>query len=234
MAKTAAFKIFRFDPDEKKAPHFQKYEVPFEEGLTVLGGLLYIQHHIDGSVAFRSVCRAGVCGSCSMHINGKYRLACEVQVSHLGYNVTLRPLAHMPIIKDLMVDLAPFWEKYEEIKPYLMSGGAPPEKERMQSRDERSKLTGIVDCILCGCCHSSCAMTGTDPEYLGPAALAKAARFILDSRDEGYEERLSLVSGDHGVWRCHTIYSCQEVCPKDIDPTGAIAVLKRNIIRPKK
>jgi succinate dehydrogenase / fumarate reductase iron-sulfur subunit len=235
MKSSAVFNVFRLDPDSGQGPKFQRYEVPYIDGLTVLGGLLYIQHHLDGSLAFRSSCRAGICGSCAMHINGKYRLACETQVAGAcNYNVTVRPLAHLEIVKDLMTDMQPFWSKYEAIKPYLIPGGPAPEKERVQSRDDRAKLTGIIDCILCACCHASCAMTGTDPEYLGPAVLTKTARFVLDSRDAAYNERLEVAGGDHGVWRCHTMYACQEVCPKSIDPTGAIAVLKRNLICPEK
>lgn len=235
MASKAIFNVFRFDPEEGKGPRFQKYEVPCEEGLTVLQGLIHIQDHIDGSIAFRSSCRAGICGSCAMHINGKYRLACETQVEHhCGGNVTIRPLAHLPVIKDLMVDMKPFWDKYELVLPYLIPGDPAPEKERVQDRDQRAKLTGIVDCILCASCNAACAMCGTDPDYVGPAALTKAARFVLDSRDNAYHERLEIVGGDHGVWRCHTIYACQEVCPKDIDPTGQIAVLKRHLMKPEK
>jgi len=221
------FKIFRFDPEKDKRPRFQKYEVPARPYLTVLDALFYIQDNLDGSVAFRSSCREGVCGSCAMHINGKYRLACETQISLLkSKTIRLRPLAHLPIIRDLFVDMRAFWDKYREIKPYLMPGNEAPEKERLQTVDERKKIDILVDCILCSSCYSSCPVTATDEKYLGPAALLKADRFLCDSRDKANEERLTIINGDHGAFRCHTIFNCQKVCPKDLDPTGAIADLK--------
>lgn len=166
-----------------------------------------------------------------MHICGKYRLACEVQIRSLGTSlITIRPLGHLKVIRDLYVDMKPFWDKYERIKPYLIAGSPPGEQERPQSPDAMSNLDGLIDCILCGACYSSCTMTHTDPEYLGPAALLKARRFIADSRDGAEEERLNLVDGDHGVWRCHSIFSCQHVCPKSLDPTGAIASMKNRLL----
>lgn len=226
------FKIQRFDPDKEKSPRWQTYEVPFAAGMTVLDGLNWIQGNQDGSLAYRSSCRAGVCGSCAMHINGRYRLACETQIKNLsGDTVTLRPLGHLPVIRDLVVDMKPFWDKYKYIKPYLMPGNPDPEKERIQTADERSKIDKMIDCILCCACYSSCNLTELDKEYVGPAAFLKANRFLQDSRDNAVEERLSLVDGDHGVWRCHTIFNCQEVCPKDLNPAGGIAMLKREAIR---
>ena len=227
------FKIFRFDPDADKAPRFDTFAVPgFKKGLTVLEGLFYIQEELDGSIAFRSSCREGICGSCAMHINGKYRLACETQVTDLGAEkITVQPLGHLPVLRDLVVDMEPFFEKYKYIKPFLMPGSPPPERERPQTAGEQAKVIPSVDCILCSCCHSSCTVTATDPEYLGPAALLKVDRFLNDSRDGADDERLDLVDRMHGIWRCHTIFSCQEVCPKDLDPTGAIANLKRRALK---
>ena len=223
-------KVQRFDPDKDKTTYFQSYEIPASPGMTVLEGLSYIQEHIDGTIAFRSSCRAGVCGSCSMHINGKYRLACETQIDHLGKSITIKPLGHMKILKDLIVDLEPFWEKYRSIMPYLNPGEPAPETERIQTQEEREKLEGLIDCILCGCCQGACTITGTDEDYLGPAILLKADRFIMDSRDKAKKQRLEMVGGEHGIWRCHTIYNCQVSCPKHLDPTGAIADLKRKSI----
>lgn len=231
MTDTYTFKIFRFDPPSGEAPSFQEYDVPAPLGATVLDRLYYIQDHLDGSLAFRSACRAGICGSCAMHINGTYRLACETQLSMLKPKVTIRPLAHLPIIRDLVVDMASFWAKYDRILPFLVTGSPPPEKEISQSMDDRALIGNSIDCILCACCFSSCTMTATDPDYLGPAALLKMNRFILDSRDAAGEERLLIADNEHGVWRCHTIFNCQEVCPKDCDPTGAIANLKRKLTR---
>jgi succinate dehydrogenase / fumarate reductase iron-sulfur subunit len=232
MATTCRFRVFRYDAAADEAPKLQEYEIPYSEGLTVLGGLVYIQQRLDGSVAFRSSCRAGVCGSCAMHVNGRYRLACETQVSDCKLDVTVRPLGHLPIVRDLVVDMARFWKHYKQIKPYLIPGAPPPaEGEYVQTPDDRARLDGIIDCILCASCYGACTTTAVDPEFLGPAALAKANRFVLDSRDAAREERLELVSGVHGVWRCHQIFSCQKVCPKNIDPPGSIADLKRAAIR---
>lgn len=224
------FKIFRFDPDTDKRPYFKSYEVPDKKGLTVLEGLLYIQQNLDGSLAFRTACRAGICGSCAMHINGSYRLACETQIGALGSKIKIRPLAHLPVIKDLFVDMTKFWDRYKFIKPYLIPGDPNPEKERIQTPDQREKLNDMIDCILCGCCYSSCTVTLTDPEYLGPAAIMKANRFVCDSRDNAKKERLKLVDTDHGVWRCHTIFNCQKACPKDLNPPASIANLKRKTL----
>lgn len=224
------FKVFRFNPDNDKKHYFDTFSIPFTKGMTVLDGLFYIQRRMDGSLAFRVSCRAGVCGSCSMHINGKYRLACETQVGLLGGNITVRPLSHLPIFKDLFVDFKPFWDKYKYIKPYLIPGNTADETERLQTQDDRKKIDLIIDCILCSSCYSSCTMTATHKDYLGPAALLKVNRFVQDTRDNATTERLDVASGNDGVFRCHTIYNCQYVCPKDLDPTGAIANLKRKIV----
>ncbi|MFC2173478.1 succinate dehydrogenase/fumarate reductase iron-sulfur subunit [Acidobacteriota bacterium] len=234
MAKDSLkFKIFRFDPKDAQGPRFDTFDVPYTPGLTVLMGLIYIQEFLDGSLAFRSSCRAGVCGSCGMHINGQYRLACETQAKDfLGGKITIRPLSHLPIYRDLVVDMSGFWDKYKTIKPYLIPGETAPEgRERYQTPDERARIDGVIDCILCACCHASCPMTETDEQYLGPAVLTKAARFLLDTRDSGTGERLVISGDEHGVWRCHTVYNCVKVCPKEIDPTGAIAELKKEAIR---
>ncbi len=226
------FKVFRFDPDRDSKPYFQTYQVPFvRKDLTVLEGLFYIQEKLDNSLAFRSSCRSAVCGSCAMHINGRYGLACNTLVSSLkGNKVTIRPLGHMDIIKDLFVDLEPFWKKYEFIKPYLISKILSPDHERLQSHSERAKLDGLIDCILCGCCYSSCMVTLTKDEYLGPAALLWANRFFVDSRDDAKDERLGIVSVENGVWRCHTIFNCYQSCPKNLNPASCIANLKMKLI----
>ena len=227
MADKRLFKILRFDPDSGRGPAFATFEVPWRKGQTVLDALNHIQGFIDGSLAYRSSCRAGVCGSCAMHINGKYRLACETQVALLCGTITIRPLGHLPIIKDLIVDMGPFWAKFKTVRPYLIAGDAAPERERIQSPADREHLTGIVDCILCAACYAGCPMTDSDPSYLGPAALAKANRFVVDTRDGHSEERLTIVGDEHGIFRCHTAFNCSDVCPKDIDPAGSIAHLKR-------
>ncbi|MDD3807790.1 MAG: succinate dehydrogenase iron-sulfur subunit [Candidatus Marinimicrobia bacterium] len=228
--KTKQFKIFRFNPKTDKRHYFDTFDVPYEAGMTVLQALNYIQRNLDGSLAYRSSCREGICGSCAMHINGKYCLACETQVIHVKGTVTIRPMAHLDIIKDLVVDMNPFFEKLKAIKPYLIPGDPDEGAERIQTQDERAYLNTLVDCILCGACYASCAVNGFDEDYLGPAALAKVNRFFMDSRDKADEQRLALVSDEHGVFRCHTLFNCQVVCPKNVNPTANIANLKRQII----
>ncbi|MEW5806211.1 MAG: succinate dehydrogenase iron-sulfur subunit [Acidobacteriota bacterium] len=225
------FRILRFDPTMDHAPAFQDYKLAVKGALTVLEGLFEILENQDGSLGMRYSCRSAVCGSCAMHINGAYRLACETQIRHLNSRViTIRPLAHLPIIKDLVVDMGPFFEKYKRIKPYLEASTSIPDKEFIQSPRKRKRLNEIIDCILCGACYASCTMTLTDPEYLGPAALMKANRFVQDSRDEITRERLAIVNDENGVWRCHTIFNCQIACPKNLNPTHSIAQLKQKVI----
>jgi succinate dehydrogenase / fumarate reductase iron-sulfur subunit len=220
------FKVFRYNPKTGDPAHFQTYQLPEIKGMTVLEGLYYILENLDPTLAFRSSCRMGVCGSCAMHIGDKYRLACETQVADIGDTVTIRPLAHMKIIRDLVVDLTPFFAQFEAIKPYLIPPGEIPEKEFRQSPAQRSKIDVYVDCILCAACYGSCPVVATDEKYLGPQALLKALRFVNDSRDGATNERLSYLATDYGVFRCHTIFNCQQVCPKNLDPTGAIGKLK--------
>lgn len=227
------FKVFRFDPDNDKTPYFQDYQVPDRKGMTVLEGLYYILENLDPTIAFRSSCRMGVCGSCAMHINGQYGLACETQVATLGNTVTIRPLAHLKVIRDMVVDLNPFFAQYEAIKPYLIPKEAPGPREFSQTPKERAKIDFHVDCILCASCYGSCPVVATDERYLGPHALLKALRFVDDSRDGATNERLALVASDSGVFRCHTIFNCQQVCPKDLDPTGAIGKLKMKAFKAK-
>jgi len=225
------FRILRFDPDKDQQPHFQSFAVPDIKGMTILEGLYYILENLDSTLAFRSSCRAAVCGSCAMHINGQYRLACETQVDTFrSREIVIRPLSHLTMIRDLVVDMTPFYENYESIMPFLIPKEEPPAKEYLQSIEQRRKLDVLVDCILCGACHGSCPVVATDNRYLGPASLLKALRFVEDSRDGATAERLAFVATDVGVFRCHTIFNCQQVCPKKLDPTGAIAKLKRKAI----
>lgn len=230
MAETTLFKLYRFDPDVDKEPRYQTYQVPTPPGQTVLLGLYHILENLDKTISFRSSCRSAVCGSCAMHINGRNRLACETQVSTLGPEVLVEPLPHLPVIKDMVVDMAGFWEKYERVRPYLITLSPDPETERLQSPADRKKIDEFIDCILCACCHSSCSLDWWDKEYLGPMALAKAYRFLADSRDEGKAERLRLVATEDGLFRCHTIFNCTEECPKKISPTLAIQQMKRQVL----
>jgi len=226
----ARVSVFRFDPELDKQARFDDYEVPLRPGLTVLEALFHSLENLDGSLACRYACRGAVCGSCAMHINGKYGLAGATQMSDLGDEVVIRPLYHLPIIKDLVVDMTSFFERYEKLRPYLVNESAVADGERLQSPKERARLDNLVECILCASCHASCPFTQTDPEYLGPALLLKADRFVSDSRDTDTDDRLAHVDSEHGVWRCHQAFNCVEVCPKELNPTHSIAKLKRAAI----
>ena len=227
------FKVERFDPEVDDRPYYKDYELEVRSGMTVLDALFDILEKQDGSLAFRYSCRGAVCGSCAMYINGHFELACQVQVKGLKGNIKIGPLPHLEVIKDLVVDMKPFFDKYDKILPYLMPKADPPEKEWVQSQEERKAIDEMIDCILCGSCYAACTMTLTDKEYLGPASLLKAYRFIADSRDRGEDERLDIVNSEHGVWRCHTIFSCVEACPKKINPTWSIQQLKKRVIAKK-
>jgi succinate dehydrogenase / fumarate reductase iron-sulfur subunit len=224
------FKVFRYDPDDGRGPYFQGFDVPSHKGMTVLEGLFWILENKDPSLAFRCSCRAAICGSDAVHINGQYRLACQTQIEQLGAPIVIRPLAHLPVQKDLVVDMKPFFDSYKSIKPYLIPGEEPPQKEYRQSVADRQKIDHHIDCILCGACYGSCPVAYGDPKYLGPHALLKVLRFVADSRDGANKERLAMVASEFGVFRCHTIFNCQKVCPKDLDPTGAISKLKNKIL----
>jgi succinate dehydrogenase / fumarate reductase iron-sulfur subunit len=229
----ATFKIFRYDPDGVRGPYFQSYEIKTNKGMTVLEGIFWVMENLDATLAFRCSCRAAICGSDAMHINGKYRLACQTQIEKLKPPIVVRPLAHLPVQKDLIVDMQPFFENYKSIKPYLLQREEPPEKEYLQSPDQRRKLDHHIDCILCGACYGSCPVAYGDPKYLGPHALLKVLRFVDDSRDGARKERLAMVASEFGVFRCHTIFNCKEVCPKELNPTGAISRLKNKILAEK-
>jgi succinate dehydrogenase / fumarate reductase, iron-sulfur subunit len=233
------FRIKREDPASKNDPEarWEEYVVPYENNLTVLEGLFYIQEKFDGSLSFRYCCRASICGSCAMYINGAYRLACQTNVKHLptvhsaNPTVTVSPMPHVPLVKDLVCEMDGFFDKYEYIKPWLIRNSADPEKEIAQSPKDRKKLDMPIDCILCGCCYSSCPSVWGEENYIGPAALLKAYRFEVDSRDEARKERLPLFDNERGVYRCHTIMNCQEACPKELSPTEGIQWLKKAAVR---
>ena len=226
------FKIMRYDSTEpEKEPFFQAYRVQVIPGLTVLTVLIRIREELDPTLAFRSSCRSAVCGSCAMVINGKIDLACRTQASIAeDRSIILEPLPNLTIIKDLVVDLTPFWVAYEKVRPYLIRKGPDPEKEMHQSEEERKRIDQYVNCILCACCYGACPVLARDPQYLGPAALAKLERFALDSRDERSKEDLRIVNDEKGVWGCDTVLRCIEACPKDVRPTDGIVGLRRSLI----
>jgi len=229
------FKILRYDAKEPDvAPNFTSYRIKVVSGLTVLMALLRIQEEIDGTLSFRSSCRSAVCGSCAMVINGKIDLACRTQVATFGSNtIVLEPLPNFEIIKDLVVDMTPFWNMYEKIRPYLIRTSPDPDKEIQQSEEERSRIDQVVNCILCACCYGACPVLARDPEYAGPAAIAKLERFVLDSRDERPASALDEVNDEKGVWGCDTILRCIDACPKDVRPTDSVVSLRKKLIKHK-
>lgn len=223
-------RILRFDPSKDAKPYFRDYKIDNVEPMwRVLDCLNEIRWKQDGTLIYRRSCAHGVCGSDGVKINGENRLACQSLVQDFKTDIiTVEPLPALPVIKDLMVDLTNFFEHYIAIKPYLITKTPPPEKERLQNSEDQKKLEDPAKCILCSCCTSSCPSFWFGKKYLGPAALLKAYRFMADTRDEGGEERKGILMGETtGPWRCHTIYNCTEVCPKEIDITRHIQQLKR-------
>jgi succinate dehydrogenase / fumarate reductase iron-sulfur subunit len=221
------FRIKRFDPEKDTAPRWEEFTVVMDPLSRLLDGLIKIKDTIDGSLTFRRSCAHGICGSCAMKIDGKNRLACQTLVRDVGETVVFEPLPAFPVIKDLVVDMDPFFETMKEVMPYLVNDEPPPDTERLQSHEDHEKILQAITCIMCGCCTSACPVYWADKEYTGPAAILKAARFILDSRDRAAGDRLRTVTHRHGIWRCRTIYNCVEVCPKEIDITSHISHMKR-------
>ena len=196
--------------------------------------LLRIRDELDGTLAFRASCRSAVCGSCAMVINGKIDLACRTQASFFdSQTIILEPLPNMNVIKDLVVDMTPFWNMYEKVKPYLIRQSPDPEKEIPQTEEERKRIDQNVNCILCASCYGACPVLSRDPDYVGPAALAKLERFALDSRDERSKSFLETVNNDKGVWGCDTVLKCIDACPKDVRPTDSIVGLRKILVKNK-
>jgi succinate dehydrogenase / fumarate reductase, iron-sulfur subunit len=223
-------KIKRFNPEVDKKPHWEEYDVEAEPVDRVLDVLETVKGHLDDSLAFRRSCAHGVCGSDAMRINGRNRLACKMLVKDIGAAMTVEPIMGLRVIKDLIVDMDPFFAKYRSIIPYLCNDDPPPEKERLQSPEERERFDETTKCILCAACTTSCPSFWATEEYIGPAAMVQAHRFIFDSRDQAAAERLQILDHDSGVYRCHTIFNCTDACPRDIHVTSAIGELKRAII----
>ncbi|MCH7761230.1 succinate dehydrogenase iron-sulfur subunit [candidate division TA06 bacterium] len=224
------FKIKRFNPEKDEKSYWGEYDVEVEPTDRVLDGLHLIKWYQDGTLTLRRSCGHGICGSDAMVINGVNRLACKVLIKDLGKSITVEPMRGFRVIKDLVVDMKGFFEKYRSIKPYLITDTPPPEKERLQSPEERERFDGSTKCILCGACTTACPSFWADKEYVGPAAIVQAHRFLMDSRDEGKKVRLEILGDREGVWRCRTIFNCIEACPRDIDVAGAIADVKRAIL----
>ena len=218
-----ALRIRRFNPELDKAPHWETYHVEAEPSDRVLDLLQEVKWYQDGTLTFRRSCGHGVCGSDAMLINGRNRLACEYLVKDAGTKITVEALRGMPVVKDLLVDLTDFWEKYRSVMPYLVNDEVPADgKERRQSQADRALYEDTSRCITCGACTTGCPVFWTNPDYIGPAAIVNAHRFIFDSRDHAHAERLELMADSDGVWRCRTVFNCVEACPRGINVTRAI------------
>lgn len=229
------FKVLRFDPDKDEKPYFKEYTFTLTRGMTVLDGLMHIKETQDNTLSYRKSCRMGICGSCGMQVNGKPVLACQTQISELNSDIVeVRPLPNFPIIRDVVPDLSPLFEKHQFIKPHIVRKDRDeqdnPTAEYLQSPEELEKYIQFSYCIKCGCCVAACPTSSTDTSYLGPQALGQAYRYIIDSRDDGFDERIERVDDVHGLWRCHFAGSCSEACPKGVDPAFAIQLFKREVI----
>jgi succinate dehydrogenase / fumarate reductase iron-sulfur subunit len=220
-------RIRRFDPEKDQHPYWATYRVAVERNDRVLDALQTIKWEQDGTLTFRRSCGHGVCGSDAMRINGLNRLACKVLFRDLGEKVIIEPLLAFPVMKDLVVDLEPFFAQYEKIKPYLINDEPLPLTERLQTPEQRSRYDAGTKCILCAACTTSCPVTWGDPRWVGPAAIVNAHRFIFDSRDRGAAERLNILSDQLGVFRCRTVFNCTECCPRGIPVTDLIEQVKR-------
>ncbi|NOZ29656.1 MAG: succinate dehydrogenase iron-sulfur subunit [Chloroflexi bacterium] len=227
-------KIFRYDPEKDKKPHYETYRVEAEPTDRVLDLLEHIKGYYDGTLSFRRSCAHGICGSDAMRINGRNRLACKVLVKDLGTNkITVEPLLGLPVVKDLIVDMEPFFEHYRSVMPYFVNDEPPPERERLQTPEERERFDDTTKCILCAACTTSCPSFWANENYAGPAAIVTAHRFIFDSRDRAGAERLKILDDQFGVYRCHTIFNCTDACPRDIQVTKAIGEVKKAILTGK-
>jgi len=224
------FRIYRFDPDAGENPRLDSFAIDMDEcGPMLLDVLIKIKNEIDSTLTFRRSCREGICGSCAMNIEGVNTLACTLSCKDVAKDVRIYPLPHMLVVKDLVPDLTQFYAQYASVKPWLQTATpAPPDRERLQSKEEQEKIDRPSACILCACCSTSCpSYWWNSDRYLGPAALLAAYRWIIDSRDEATGERLDALEDPFRLYRCHTIMNCTEACPKDLNPAKAIGEIKK-------
>ncbi len=227
---TVRFRIKRFDPERDRAPHWEEYDVPAEPTDRVLDGLHYIKWYLDGTLTLRRSCAHGICGSDAMMINGRNQLACKLLIKDAGPRITVEPLRGLPVIKDLVVDMEPFFAKYRAVMPWLVAHDPPPDRERLQSPAERARFDDTTKCILCAACTTSCPIFWADGAYLGPAAIVNAHRFIFDSRDQAADDRLAILAERGGVFKCRTTFNCTDACPRGIEVTRAIQEVKQAIL----
>ena len=230
------FKVYRYDPDTEANPRTDHFFVDRDDcGPMVLDALLWIKSNIDPTLTLRRSCREGICGSCSMNIDGANTLACTKGMDEIGRDViAIYPLPHLPVIKDLVPDLSTFYAQHRSIEPWLKTTSPAPKTEWLQSRDNRERLDGLYECILCACCSTSCPSYWWNGEkYLGPAVLLQAYRWLIDSRDETQSERLDNLEDPFKLYRCHTIMNCSKSCPKGLNPAKAIAEIKKMMVERK-
>lgn len=232
MSKKVKFSIYRYNPEKDAKPYFQNYEVEAgDHDKKLLNVLVKIKDDLDDSFSFRRSCREGVCGSDAMNINGRNGLACLTDIASLKQPIVLAPIPGLPVIRDLIVDMTQFFHQYHSIKPYVIDDRPMPERERLQSPEDRKELDGVIECILCACCSTACPSFWWNPDkFLGPAALLHAYRFIADTRDQATNERLNDLNDPYRLFRCHTIMNCVDVCPKHLNPTRAISRIKETML----
>ena len=231
--RVRAFKIYRWNPDDGQNPSMDTYELDLDAcGPMVLDALIKIKNEVDPTLTFRRSCREGICGSCSMNIDGGNTLACLKPIEDIKGDVRINPLPHMAVVKDLVPDLSMAYAQYRAIEPWLKADSAPPpDAERLQSKQERAQLDGLWDCILCFCCTTSCpSYWWNGDRYLGPAVLLQAYRWIADSRDESTGDRLDALQDPFKLYRCHTIMNCTQTCPKGLNPAKAIGAIKELMV----
>jgi succinate dehydrogenase iron-sulfur subunit len=223
-------KIKRYNPEKDQESWWGEYTVDAEPTDRLLDALNQVKWYMDGSLTYRRSCAHGVCGSDAMLINGRNGLACKLLLKSLGEKITVEPLRGLKVVKDLLVDMEPFFDHYKRALPYFITHSADPEKERLQTPEDRARFDETTKCILCAACTTACPSFWANEEYVGPAAIVNAHRFIFDNRDEGGEERLEILNGKDGVWRCRTIFNCVEACPRGINVTKAIGEVKQALM----
>ncbi|MFW0791028.1 succinate dehydrogenase iron-sulfur subunit [Gordonia sp. CPCC 205333] len=236
-ATMVTLKIYRFNPEDPDAAGFESFRVPALPTDRLLNLLLYVKGYLDGTLTFRRSCAHGVCGSDAMRINGVNRLACKLLMKDMlpkdknkDVTITIEPIKGLPVEKDLIVNMEPFFDAYRAIKPFLITSGNEPTYERIQSQKDRARFDDTTKCILCACCTTSCPVFWNEGSYFGPAAIVNAHRFIFDSRDEAAVERLDILNDSDGVWRCRTTFNCTDACPRGIQVTQAIQEVKRALM----
>ena len=224
------FKVYRYQPELREEAYYDSFEFDAEPTDRVLDGLNHIKWNLDGTLTLRRSCQHGICGSDALRINGVNRLACKVLIGDVGSKIKVEPLMGFRVIKDLVVDMDRFFGHYRSVMPYFVDDEAPPDRERLQTVEARELYDDTTKCILCAACTTSCPSAWANPDFLGPAAIVQAHRFLFDDRDAGSEERLAILGQRDGVWRCRTIFNCTRACPKEIQITKAIGEVKKAIV----